>query len=106
MLEKLDNAIFSNDDIVVDNEDTDNVTFFNDEMGLNTIYLNNIILDDDNFDDYDHEPIIHVRSIAWCNNYKQRKACKKEISKELVHVVWHPTRWRDWYMSEDEKKKK
>ena len=27
-----------------------------------------------------------------------------EINKELMPATWHPTRWWDWYMIEDEKK--
>ena len=57
--------------------------------------VNNISLDDDNFDDDDPETIIHVRLIAWCNRYEQRKACKKWISKELFSVACHPTGWWD-----------
>ena len=53
-------------------------------MGLNSINLNNINLDDDNFDDYDPETINHMRRMTWYNGFKQRKACKKEISKELI----------------------
>ena len=26
------------------------------------------------------------------------------ISEELMPITWHPNRWWDWYMSEDEKK--
>ena len=31
---------------------------------------------------------------------------QKEISKELMPVAWHATRWWDWCMAEVEKKKK
>ena len=34
MLEKLDDTIFCNDDIIFANEDSDNVTCFSDGMGL------------------------------------------------------------------------
>ena len=27
---------------------------------------------------------------------EQRKAFKKDISKELIPVAWHPTRWSNW----------
>ena len=63
--------------------------------------LNDISLDDDNFDKEDPETIIHIRSLAWRNRFKQCKACKKDISKELMLVEWHPTRWWDWCLSED-----
>ena len=39
MLEELDNVIFSNDDINIDDIDSDIVTFFSDDMGLVTIGL-------------------------------------------------------------------
>ena len=45
MLEKLDNTIFCNDDIIFANEDSDNVTCFSDGMGLYTLYPNNVNLD-------------------------------------------------------------
>ena len=38
------------------------------------------------------------------NRFKQHKAFKKDITKELIPVIWHPTRWWGWYMQEDEKK--
>ena len=49
----------------------DTVKFFSDDMDINNISL------DDNDDDVDLENIIHVRLVAWCNEYKQRKALKK-----------------------------
>ena len=48
--------------------------------------------------------IIDVRLVAWHNKLKQLKAIKKDISKELMPAAWHPTRWWDWCMPEDEKK--
>ena len=47
MIEKLDDVLFSKDDIVFVNEDSDNVIIFSDELGLNTIYVNDNNLDDD-----------------------------------------------------------
>ena len=46
-------------------------------MGLVTIDLNYNNPDDDNFDEDDPETIAYVRLMAWCNRYKQHKACKK-----------------------------
>ena len=48
-------GVFSNDDIVFVNVDSDNVTFFSDDMDHNTTDFNNISLDDDNFDGNDPE---------------------------------------------------
>ena len=35
---------------------------------------------------------------------KKRKAQKAKIEEELMSIVWHPSRWWDWYLDEDEKK--
>ena len=42
--------------------------------------------------------------MAWHNRFKQKKACEKEISEQLMSVAWHPTKWWDWCISKDEKK--
>ena len=59
--------------------------------------LNNISLDDVNFDEDDPETIIHVRLMAWHDQFKQSRAHKKELSKELMLVAGNPTRLWDWY---------
>ena len=41
--------------------------------------LDDISLDEINFDKHDPETIIHVRLMAWCSRYKQCKACKRKI---------------------------
>ena len=64
MLENLDNVLFSNDEIDLDDIDSDIVTFFSDGMGLVTIDLNNISLDDCNFDEDDSETIIQIKRMA------------------------------------------
>ena len=51
---------------------------------------NNISLDDVNFDD--PETIVHVRLMAWRDQFEQRRAHKKELSKELMLVAWNPIR--------------
>ena len=35
--------------------------------------------------------------------YKKRKAQKTQIEKELMPIAWHPSRWWDWCVSNDEK---
>ena len=42
-------------------------------MGILSVDLNNINLDDGNFDEDDSKTIIHVRLMAWFNRFKQRK---------------------------------
>ena len=57
-------------------------------MGILSVDLNNINLNDANFDDNDPETIVHVRILAWCNQLKQHKAFK-DISKKLMSIAWH-----------------
>ena len=64
MIKKLHNALFPGDDIDFFNENSGNVTFSKDEMGILSVVLNNINLDDVNFDEDDPETIIHVRLMA------------------------------------------
>ena len=71
MLEKLDNVEFYNDDIDLDDIDSNNVTFFSDGIRLFTIDLNYINLDDDNFEEDDPGNIDLVRLITWHNRFKQ-----------------------------------
>ena len=40
----------------------------------------------------------------WYDGYKKREAQKAQIKKELMRVAWHPSRYWDSCMSEDEKK--
>ena len=80
ILENRDNVLLPNDDIDLDDIDSDTGTFCSVGTGLNTIDLNNINLGNEKFDEDDPETVIHIRLMAWCNRYKQRKACKKDIS--------------------------
>ena len=80
------------------------MTLFSNDIGFNSINLNYVSLNDYNFGDYDPETINHIRLMAWYNKFKLPKACKKEISKELMPVAWHSTIWWDWCMSKDDKK--
>ena len=73
-------------------------------MGILSIDLNNINLDDTNYDEDDPETIIHVRLLAWHSKFENCKALKKELNEELMLVPWHPLRWWDWCLPEEEKK--
>ena len=39
------------------------------------------------------------------DGYKKRKAQKAKIKDELMPIVWHPSRWWDWCVAENEKKR-
>ena len=104
MIEKLYNALFADNNIFFFDKDSGNVTFSRNEIGILWVDLNYINLDDTNFNEDVHKPVIQVRLSTWRNDLKQCKLFKKEISKELMPVAWHPTRWCDWCMPKDKKK--
>ena len=64
MIKKFHNVLFTDDDILLFYEDSDIVSFSSDEMGILSVDLNNINLDDLNFYEGDPEAIIHVRLMA------------------------------------------
>ena len=45
-----------------------------------------------------------VRLLACHSKFETRKALKKKISEELMSIAWHPKRWYNFCVSEDEKK--
>ena len=53
----------------------------------------------DNEDDDDVDEIV-----KWYDGYQKRKAQKAQIKEELMPLVWHPSRWWNWCVPEDEKK--
>ena len=53
--------------------------------------------DDDWHDDWRDE------FSGWYDGYEVREARKTSIKEELLPIVWHPSRYWDWCMSEDEK---
>ena len=77
MIEKLDSAVFPDDYIIFSDLDSDFVTLFSEDIGLNSITIDNINLDDDHFDFCDPKTINHVTLTGKYNKYKQNKASKK-----------------------------
>lgn len=68
MYKNLDTDLSANNDIILINKDS-------------SVDIDNINLDDVNFDEDDPKTINHVRLIAWCNRYKQGKSLKKSSTK-------------------------
>ena len=80
MIKELYNALFTDDDILLFNRDSCNITFSSDVMGILSIDLNNI-----NYD-------VSIGLVAQHNKSKQQKALKKDISKQLMPAAQHLTR--------------
>ena len=74
MIKKFHSTLFLDDDILFFDEESVNVTFFSDDIGILSVDLNSVNLDNANFDVDDPEMIIHVKLMAWCNRLKQQKA--------------------------------
>ena len=73
-------------------------------MGIRTIDLNNINLGDTNYDEDDPDSIILIILLTWRIKVEKRKALKKKLNEELMPVAWHPKRWWNFCVLEDEKK--
>ena len=79
MIKKLDDDLFFGDDIIFVNEDPCYVTFFSDGRGVLSVDLNNINLDDVNFDEDDPETIIHNRLMILHKRFQHCKGFKQDI---------------------------
>ena len=57
---------------------------------------------------YDDYCVDDYRVIKWHDeeNHQKYMAQKAQIKKELMPIAWHPSRYWDWCMSEDEKKER
>ena len=53
--------------------------FFCNEMGILSIDLNNINLDNSNYDEDEPGTIIHVRLLAWHIKFEKRKVIEKIV---------------------------
>ena len=89
MIKKLFTALYADENILYFNEDSGNVTFICNGMGILSIDLNNINL----YDKDDPDTIIHVRFLAWHIEFRKRKNLEKELSEKLMSVAWHSKRW-------------
>ena len=50
------------------------------------------------------DTIIFIRLLSWYIKFGKRKEIRKQLNEELIPVPWHPNRWWDWSMLEDEEK--
>ena len=58
---------------------------------------------DKSFELYD-DVLDKYNFFEWYEGYHKRKAQKAKIKDELIPIAWHPSRYWDWCISEDEKK--
>ena len=81
MIKELFTALYADENILHFNENSGNLIFSCNDMGVLNIDLNNINLDN-KFQEDDSDTIIHIRLLAWLIKSKKRKANKKEVNGE------------------------
>ena len=69
------------------NEDSGNVIFICNKMGILNIDLNNFNLDDTNYEKDDPDAIILIRLLAWHIKFEKCKELRKRISEELMPLA-------------------
>ena len=77
IIKKLRTALYADNNIHNFNEYFGKTAFCFNEMGIFDIDLNNINLDDSNYDEDDPKAIINIRHLAWHINFEKRKSLKK-----------------------------
>ena len=87
MIKKLLAALYADDNILYFDEDYGDAVFSCNEMGILSIFVNNINLDDINYDEDDPETVIHIRLLAWHIEFEKRKALKKELNEEVMLIA-------------------
>ena len=80
-------ALYTYDNILYFNEDSGNAVFSRNGMGILNIYLNNINLDDIDYNQDDPETIIYIRLLDCHIKFKKRKALKKELNEKLMSIA-------------------
>ena len=87
MIENLPTALYADENVLYFNKDSDNAIYSCNEMAILRIDLNNVNLDDTNYDKDDPETIIQIRFLAWHIKFEKHKALKKELNEELMLVA-------------------
>ena len=79
-IKKLYTALYADNNILYFNEDSGNVIFSCNEIGIFNIDLNNISLDN-KFDVNDPDTIILIIVLTWHTKFEKRKSLKKVKEK-------------------------
>ena len=93
MIKKLLTALYADNNVLYFSEDSGNAVFFCNEMGILSIGINNVNLDDTNFGKDDPETIIQIRLLACYIKFEKCEAFKKELNEELMLEALHPRKW-------------
>ena len=80
MIKKRFTALYADENILYFSEDSRNVVFNCNGMSILNTNLNNINLEDTNYDQDDPDTIIPIRFLVWYIKFEKRKKLKKMIS--------------------------
>ena len=86
MIKKLFTSLFADENTLYFNEDSVNVVFDCNEMGILNIDINNINLVN-NFDEDDPDTIILIKLLTWHTKFEKRKSLKKKLNNKLMAVA-------------------
>ena len=87
MIKKLYTTLYADESVFYFNEDSDNIVFSCNEMGILNIDLNNINLDNGDYNEDDPKYIIYIRLLVWDIKSEKRRTLKKELSEGLMLVA-------------------
>ena len=93
MMKILSTVLYADENILYFNEDSSNVVFNSNGMGILNIDPNNINLEDTNYNEDDADTIILIRLLAWNIKFEKCKALKKELNEQLMPETWHHHGW-------------
>ena len=77
MIKDLYNALYADDGLLFSDEDSSDVLLCCNEMGILSVNLNNVNLDN-SFDEDDLDTITLIRLLAWHSKFEKRKVLKKD----------------------------
>ena len=104
MIKILFNVFYADKNILFFNEGSCYVIFSCNGMAILNIDINNVNLDDTNYDEDDPDTTILVKRLAWHMKFEKHKALKKKRSEELMPIVCHPKIWWNFWILQDEGK--
>ena len=91
MIKELFTALYADENMLYFNEDSGNVVFSCNVMGIVNIDLKNINYGK-SFDEDDRDTVIHIRLSAWHIRFVKWQTLEKELNEELMPIAWHPKR--------------
>ena len=94
-------AFYADEIVLYFNEISGIVIFICNGMGILSIDLNHISLDNTDYGEDHPDTSIYVRLLAQHIKFEKHKALKKVLNEELMPIARHPKNWWNFCISED-----